>query len=288
LRQVMSGELGPRPATPDPTNTVALTSARLRYRRVLQVGAVFTMLYALIVLVLAARAGSLGFVSVLGGPVVSVDPGGPASRAGLLPGDRIVGINGQATPHAWDREHGLRWLTAGSLISLQVARGAEIHDVTYELPRKLPLASAAGAALAAAMMLLAMIAYRDEEGPPRTFFRSSVVYAFFLAGTFAWESVIRLPLLALPWMYSLSLAAPVTCHFMLQFPAGRLRLARSTLLLLYVPPFAIATWQVGLVLAFRLHLFDNPEHIVMIGTRATLVMAATYLTVGAVARARPR
>jgi transcriptional regulator with GAF, ATPase, and Fis domain len=48
----------------------------------------------------------------------------------------------------------------------------------------------------------------------------------------------------------------------------------------------LATWQTFLISAFRLHLIADVQHVVNAGVKVTVIMAATYLTVGAVARAR--
>ncbi|MFB3816249.1 MAG: S1C family serine protease [Candidatus Methylomirabilales bacterium] len=58
--------------------------------------------------------------------VVSVDPAGPAARAGLRPGDAITAVGGRRTQSADDIHRVLFELPLGERTSIQVLRGAEL------------------------------------------------------------------------------------------------------------------------------------------------------------------
>src|SRR5207244_12860141 len=90
--------------------------------------------------------------------------------------------------------------------------------------------------------------------------------------------VVRAPrVLALPWTVSLALAAPMTCHVMLQFPVGELRLSLKQRLLIYLIPLLLA---LVLSLDYLFFHFSRPAAVVAV------VLAAIYLIVGTVARVR--
>jgi hypothetical protein len=115
-----------------------------------------------------------------------------------------------------------------------------------------PLGSAAGAALAALLLSLALLADRGgKAGNPRDFYRSTIVYVVFLAGLFSWETIGHHILMAVPWCISLCFAGPVTCHFMLKFPAGPNETPRRWWLPLYGPPTVLAGLFVFMAVGFR-------------------------------------
>ncbi len=70
--------------------------------------------------------------------VTMVDPRGPAKRAGLQVGDKILALNGVVTPDFWDfvRAFYDLQISAGEFITLKVQRGRNEHEVTYELPKR--------------------------------------------------------------------------------------------------------------------------------------------------------
>jgi regulator of sigma E protease len=62
-------------------------------------------------------------------PIVgTVDPGSPAAKAGILPGDEIVSIDGQALP-SWEEAQYHIVLRPETALSLRVRRGSEERDV---------------------------------------------------------------------------------------------------------------------------------------------------------------
>jgi transcriptional regulator with GAF, ATPase, and Fis domain len=85
----------------------------------------------------------------------------------------------------------------------------------------------------------------------------------------------------------MTLAAPVTCRFMLRFPAGRRWFSRRQRALLYGPPLAVATLLSVNHVAFQLgHPLPHPWRIGEWSGGAALILAVVYLTVGAAGRAR--
>ena len=154
------------------------------------------------------------------------------------------------------------------------------------MPRRVPLASAAGFVVALLLLALAWLAGRSgRHDLPRAFFRQTVVYVVFLAGAFSLDVVVRTPWLLVPWIYAMTLAAPMTCRFMLRFPAGRRWFSTTERVLLYGPPLALATFLSLLNVAFVVGRPFPPTWTTWAGGGAG-AMAAVYLTVGAVARAR--
>ncbi|HTJ44995.1 MAG TPA: sigma 54-interacting transcriptional regulator, partial [Kofleriaceae bacterium] len=144
----------------------------------------------------------------------------------------------------------------------------------------------AGVALALVMLAIAMLADRTGRHElPRAFFRQTVCYTVFLAGAFSLDVAVRSPFLLLPWIYSMALAAPMTCRFMLRFPLGRRWFSRTELALLYAPPIAFATFLSIIHMAFAWGRPLPPQMMTWAGG-AVATMALAYLAFGAVARAR--
>ncbi len=257
-------------------------------RRWMAVGAVVVLAYAAAVLVLAATDAHLGFYSHNGSPLLEVEAGSAAAEAGLRRGDIIVAVNGVVTANTFAVHDALRAIEPDTLASITVDRGGRAVTATFEVGRRMPAASLAGIVLATILLALAMLADRGGPGVlPRTFFRSTLVYVVFLAGAFAWETVLANPLLAVPWFYSMVLAAPVTCHFMHKFPAGAIHQTRKQHLLLYAPPLAIGTLLSLSLLAFHVGIaIPYADAFDLVFGSTCGAMAAVYLTYGAVMRSR--
>ncbi|MBA3546822.1 MAG: carboxypeptidase regulatory-like domain-containing protein [Nannocystis sp.] len=67
--------------------------------------------------------------------VAMVRPGGPASAAGLVPGDEIVTVDGQAVSGANSYlYHALTRVVPGTVVTLGLARGASVQVTAGELP----------------------------------------------------------------------------------------------------------------------------------------------------------
>ncbi len=61
--------------------------------------------------------------------LVSVEPGSPAEKAGLILGDTILGFNGQAVRHMDDLMVALTEEKIGSQVSVRVLRGGHIQEI---------------------------------------------------------------------------------------------------------------------------------------------------------------
>ncbi len=243
--------------------------------------------YAVAVLVAASISPDLGFFNYQGEEVLGVDPGSGAAAAGLRGGDMIRAVDGIAVDDAYGLAVMLDSVQSGDRLDLTVDRAGVLHSVSFVARRSLPLASAAGIALALVLLAIAWMADRGgRDDVPRDFFRSTLVYVVFLAGTFSLGPALRLSLLAVPWIFAMCLAAPVTCRHMLKFPEGRTSLSRRELGLLYGPPLLLALVLTGKHLAF-VWGGASPAHDVIArwGGVVAGAMAAAYLTVGAVIRA---
>jgi two-component system, NtrC family, response regulator HydG len=258
----------------------------VRARRLMVAGAVLAIGYAVALLVVAGLSADLGFFVYQGGPVVAVDGASAASQAGLRTGDVITAVDGVRVVDAPGRAAALAAIGPGQVVRLAVDRAGGRVDLRFTVPRRVPLASAAGFVVALLLLALAWLAGRSgRHDLPRAFFRQTVVYVVFLAGAFSLDVVVRTPWLLVPWIYAMTLAAPMTCRFMLRFPAGRRWFSTTERVLLYGPPLALATFLSLLNVAFVVGRPFPPTWTTWAGGGAG-AMAAVYLTVGAVARAR--
>ncbi len=287
----------PRPTTVSPDVLVlddetspgrALPVQATRARRSMFAGAALALIYATALLWVASTSADLGFLTYQGGPVVLTDPDSPATQAGIAVGDTIVAIDGVAGGSPLARQRRIDAIEAGQMVTLTVARGDTRREVSFRVPRRVPVGSAAGVALGTVMLALAILADRGRRHDlPQAFFRSTVVYVVFLAGAFSLDVAVRQPLLLVPWLYAMVLAAPLTCRFMIRFPNGRRWFSRSELLLLYVPPVLVATALAANHVLFTLG-YPLPAHGWLSKTlgAVAVTMATAYLSIGAIARAR--
>ncbi len=65
--------------------------------------------------------------------LVGIEPDSPASRAGLIVGDILVGIDGKAITSPEDLQTRLDRGTVGQAIAVEVMRGGQRHDVTVTI-----------------------------------------------------------------------------------------------------------------------------------------------------------
>ena len=259
-------------------------------RRLLVVGGFLALGYALIVLVFAARSADLGFFLFHSRRITAVRPASAAAAAGLRRGDEVLAV-GAGPCSVRECVMRLSDLHAGDDILLTIRRGADTHFISYRPPRRVPLGSAAGVALGALLLGIALLADRGvTRGAPRRFYVSSVVYVILFAGAFSWDMVVLQPALGMIWGAALILAAPVTCHFSLVFPGGPARVSRRTLALLYAPPLLLTTAMELYYGSFAMGWLDGHKTLqslwdFLVPVGAT-VLAPTYLMWGAVARWR--
>jgi serine protease Do len=78
-------------------------------------------------------ASSLGLDAPKGALVAQVEPGGPAERAGIKPGDVIVEVNGTPIHHAEELPRNVARNAPGAEIKVGVVRGKQRRDVTAKL-----------------------------------------------------------------------------------------------------------------------------------------------------------
>jgi serine protease Do len=78
-------------------------------------------------------AKALGLDAPKGALVAQIEPGGPAERAGIRPGDVIVGVNGVPIHHAEELPRNVARNAPGSEISVSLLRGKEQREVKAKL-----------------------------------------------------------------------------------------------------------------------------------------------------------
>ena len=250
------------------------------------IGAGLAMLYAVATLIVAATSADLGFF-VLGGDIWTVEEGSEPARAGIVPGDRIVGINGVLVEGS-EGLVALRSLPPGEDLNLLVEREGGRISVSFHTGHTVPVASAAGIVLAGMLLALALFADRGSgDTLTRAFFVQTLVYMVLGAGAFSFQVILDYPGLAVPWFFAMALAAPLTCRSLLSFPIGTIAFSHRDRLLLYGPALALAT---AISAGYLVHLYYwYPElmgQLLAAGGVIAILMAALYLTVGAVARIR--
>ena len=65
--------------------------------------------------------------------ITEVAPGGPADKAGLMPGDYIVGLNGETFSDDLELQGNARYFRPGDTITLDVARAGERLSIAVTL-----------------------------------------------------------------------------------------------------------------------------------------------------------
>jgi serine protease Do len=78
-------------------------------------------------------AKALGLDVPRGALVAQIEPGGPAERAGIRPGDVIVGVNGAPILHAEELPRNVARNAPGSEIDVSLLRGKEQREVKAKL-----------------------------------------------------------------------------------------------------------------------------------------------------------
>lgn len=113
--------LGPRTALAVPSATVQRLLGRGATRRVIGVQVGATPLPP------AARHGLAQEAALL---LLGVEPGGPADRAGLLPGDFLLALDGRGLEEPGDLAWGLAETPSGAAVTLRILRAGEPRAVT--------------------------------------------------------------------------------------------------------------------------------------------------------------
>jgi DNA-binding transcriptional LysR family regulator len=259
-----------------------------RTRRRVAVMVTIALVYAVGLFAAALTSPDRGFFTYQGSEVVVVDAGSPAAAAGLMVGDHIVAVDGVRIADDVTRAKAIADIGPDRTVTFTVSRRGELAELTFTMKRRLPLASAGGVALALVLLALALLADRGRSHDlPQQFLRSTVIYVVFLAGAFAVDVIVHRPLLMVPWLYAMVLAAPATCQFMLRFPNGRHYFTRREVWALYAPPLALATFLAVNYLSFWVgHPLPLRQKLTLWNGGACGAMAAAYLSYGAVSRAR--
>jgi two-component system, NtrC family, response regulator HydG len=239
------------------------------------------LLYAVAVAVAATGTADTGFFTLFGGPILAVEGGSGAEAAGLAAGDVLLAVDGVPTPTAHARDAALARLSPGAVTQLEVGRQGQRLAFTVLTSRRLPLGSVAGALAALGLLLVSAYA-----GHRQVFQRVDIIYVVFIAGVLVFHSAVRIPVLAVPLFFCMTLAAPATYHLMVLFPAGD-PLSRRGLWLVYGPPVLVGGLQAVNAVLFSLGAIgEEAIPIGNIGLKATSILAAFYLTVGGVVRWR--
>jgi transcriptional regulator with GAF, ATPase, and Fis domain len=260
--------------------------ARTRRRWMMTLCAV-ALAYAAAVLGLSVRSADLGLFSYRGGPILSIEPDGPAAAAGLAVGDRIVSMDGRALPGPREVASALGGVVPGQTIRLGVAGpGEPARIVVVEAARRMPWTSIAASVFAGFILFLALLA--DRGGPssaPRQFFRQGLSISILLVGAFSWQVTMSHAALAMPWLIALAMTPAVVCQFMMSHPVGRERWARRQLAALYGPALVLAALLGGfeLLLALGARIPGHDRVLLLLGGAAALT-GAGYLSIGAISR----
>jgi transcriptional regulator with GAF, ATPase, and Fis domain len=262
--------------------------ARAR-RRWMMAQCAIALAYTAAVLGLSARSADLGFFSYRGGPVLSVDPDGPADVAGLQIGDLVTSLDGRRLSDSHAAAQALARVAPEQVVRVGVERGTQGATTVVLRPgRRLPWVSIAASVFAGFVLVLALLC--DRGGPraaPRQFFRQNLAIAFLLTGAFSWQVTLSNVLLSVPWLFALALTPALTCQYMMSHPVGRERWSRRQLALLFGPPLALAVLLAGFEISLASGAILAGHHSILLALGgAAALMAAGYLTAGACSRMR--
>jgi sigma-B regulation protein RsbU (phosphoserine phosphatase) len=179
------------------------------------------LLYALVSFLSLDRFPYFGMAQRLF-EVVSVDPGGPAARAGFRTGDRILAVNGVPREETVRilRDHGT--IRPGHVVSFTVQRGAERLDLSAtagSLPRVDRLRFLASTAVGICFLLVGLVVYVNRVDPVGTlFYLLSLFFAFVLVEPPATGDVRAQALIKLGRDASMLFLPPLFLRFVLLFP----------------------------------------------------------------------
>jgi len=183
-------------------------------------------LYALLSFLTLDRAPDFGMRQRLF-HVVSVQPGGPAHRAGIAVGDRIVSQNGIPTEDTMRLLEEYGRIRPGDPVDYRVERGGEILSLTTvarHIPRTERLRIVARTAVAVAFLLIGLLVYGNRTDRVGTlYYLVGVCFAVILiqpphTGSVALQLAIKSLRDA-----SLLFLAPLFLHFFLRFPYRKKR-----------------------------------------------------------------
>lgn len=152
-------------------------------------------------------------------PLANIDPQGPAARAGLQPGDRLLAVDGVPVADSGGLPYyakaagdvvDISWLRDGSRLSAQLQLGPAAPVV--RLVRLEPLL------VAVLFWIISLVTWglRPFHGVTRIFFLLSQIMAAMLAAGSL--STIRWPMSSLVFNIFLTLMAPLLLHFLARFP----------------------------------------------------------------------
>ena len=188
--------------------------------------AVLALAYAIAVDIAAWRAPDKGFQAFTGRRVVYVEAGGAAERAGLRDGDEIVAIDGRPVTSTLDYADRVLVREPGEVVTLTVARGA---DVRIELePAPPPWSALIATACAIVLLGLGLVARigRPDDPTARRFYASSVLYATVYVGGLSWPRLVVHPALAVVFLCALFAGPKIAFDLALEFPQAATRAAR--------------------------------------------------------------
>ncbi|MDO8683162.1 MAG: M50 family metallopeptidase [Armatimonadota bacterium] len=86
------------------------------------------MSFLLAYVIFCAMGTTIGLPSDVQNKVKAVNPGSPAAKAGLKPGDRVIAINGEKIRHGQDLQE-IVFKSAGKELTLQIQRDSKVLDV---------------------------------------------------------------------------------------------------------------------------------------------------------------
>jgi transcriptional regulator with GAF, ATPase, and Fis domain len=185
------------------------------------VPAVLALAYAVAVVAASWIAPEKGFLAFTGQRVVYVEPGGPAARAGITRGDRIVAVDGIPITSTLDYTDRVNRRDPDELVLLGISRGDTHLDVPIQLePSDPPWAALFATLLAAALIVLGLMARigRPDDPAARRFYRTSCMYAVVYVGALSWPRLMVHPVLGIAFLAALFTAPAVALDLAIDFP----------------------------------------------------------------------
>ncbi len=177
--------------------------------------------YAVAVVAAAWRAPEKGFLAFTGQRIVHVESDGPAARAGLTPGDRIVAVDGVPVTSTLDYSFRVLRRQPGDTVVFGVDRGPTHIDVPVQLEASPPpWAALVATLLAAALIVLGLIARigRPDDPAARRFYRTSCIYAIVYVGAMSWARLMPHPVLGITFLLALFTAPAIALDLAIDFP----------------------------------------------------------------------